>query len=80
VAPAAWEKRAMPNKVLCPKCHGQRTVSCGACHGSGKTSVAGITIGTCEECNGTGQRCCDVCGGSAEVERADSEVARTRSG
>ena len=25
----------MPDKVLCPKCHGQRTTACPACNGSG---------------------------------------------
>jgi DnaJ-class molecular chaperone len=58
----------MPNRVLCPKCHGQRTSSCSACRGKGKTSIAGITIGNCKECNGTGRRGCNVCGGTGEVE------------
>jgi hypothetical protein len=25
----------MPERVLCPKCHGQRTIFCPACHGNG---------------------------------------------
>jgi hypothetical protein len=35
----------MPQRTLCPKCHGQRTTSCVACRGTGKNSIAGITIG-----------------------------------
>ena len=58
----------MPNRVLCPKCHGQRTVGCFACHGRGKGSTLGITVGTCKECDGSGQFRCDVCSGSGEVE------------
>jgi len=58
----------MPNRFLCPKCRGQRTTSCTLCGGSGKRSIAGITIGNCKECNGTGQRRCDVCGGTGEIE------------
>ncbi len=61
----------MPNRVLCPKCHGQRTRACLACHGTGKRPIAGINIG-CNECNGSGQRRCDVCMGSGEVEPAPS--------
>ena len=61
-------KQPMPNKVLCPKCHGQRTSACLGCHGTGKWTLAGITIGKCKECDGGGQRRCDVCGGSGEVE------------
>jgi hypothetical protein len=34
----------MPTK-LCPKCHGQRTILCLACHGSGKK----IPVGNCKE-------------------------------
>jgi DnaJ-class molecular chaperone len=44
----------MPNKTLCPKCHGQRTVSCLECHGSGKKSIMAIPFGDCKECGGTG--------------------------
>jgi RecJ-like exonuclease len=53
----------MPRK-LCPKCHGQRTILCLACHGSGKK----IPVGNCKECGGTGRRICDVCSGTGEVE------------
>jgi len=58
----------MPNRFLCPKCHGQRTISCTFCGGSGRRSIAGVTIGNCKECNGAGQRRCDVCGGTGEIE------------
>ena len=58
----------MPNRVLCPKCHGQRTSACLVCRGTGKRSIAGINISNCKECNGSGQRRCDVCGGIGEVE------------
>lgn len=58
----------MPNRILCPKCRGQRTTSCNLCGGSGKRSITGITIGNCQECNGTGHRRCDVCGGTGEIE------------
>jgi transcription elongation factor Elf1 len=61
-------KQIMPDKVLCPKCHGQRTSACLACNGTGKRMIAGITIGNCKKCDGVGQRRCDVCGGSGEVE------------
>ncbi len=63
----------MPNRVLCPKCHGQRTSACLACRGTGKRSIAGINIGKCKECSGSGQRLCDVCSGSGEVEPAANE-------
>jgi|SRR6516162_1604604 DnaJ-class molecular chaperone len=58
----------MPDKVLCPKCHGQRTSACLACHGTGKRSIADLNIGSCEECNGSGRQRCDVCGGNGEIE------------
>ena len=63
----AWEG-GMPKKTLCPKCHGQRTTSCLACHGTGKKSILRIKIGNCKECGGTGRHRCDVCGGMGEVE------------
>jgi hypothetical protein len=44
----------MPNGFLCPKCHGQRTISCAVCAGTGKRSIAGVPIGACKECNGSG--------------------------
>jgi len=66
----------MPDRVLCPKCHGQRTISCPACRGRGKKLIAGIPIGRCKECDGSGQRRCDVCGGAGEVTPI-SEPART---
>jgi hypothetical protein len=59
----------MPNRFLCPKCHGQRTTSCAACGGTGKRSIVGIPIGACKECDGGGHRRCDVCGGTGEIER-----------
>ena len=65
----------MPNRVLCPKCHGQRTSACLACRGTGQRSIAGINMGNCKECNGSGQRRCDVCGSSGEVEPAPSIAA-----
>jgi hypothetical protein len=54
----------MPNRLLCPKCHGQRTSACLACGGTGKRSIAH----NCKECNGSGQQRCYVCGGIGEVE------------
>jgi hypothetical protein len=65
----------MPNRVLCPKCHGQRTSVCLACRGTGKRSIAGINIGNCNECDGGGQRRCDVCSGNGEVESDPSTTA-----
>ena len=61
----------MPNRVLCPKCHGQRTTTCGACRGTGKKSTVGITVAKCKECDGIGQRRCNVCGGTGQVEPAN---------
>jgi transcription elongation factor Elf1 len=61
----------MPNRFLCPKCHGQRTTSCAVCGGTGKRSLAGIPIGVCKECKGSGNQRCDVCGGTGEIEAAD---------
>jgi DnaJ-class molecular chaperone len=66
----------MPNKTLCPKCHGQRTVSCLECHGSGKKSIMAIPFGDCKECGGTGRRRCDVCGGMGEVENEQPYLKR----
>jgi DnaJ-class molecular chaperone len=62
----------MPNRILCPKCHGQRTTACVVCRGTGKKSIVGNTIAECKECGGTGQRRCDVCGGTGQVEPANS--------
>jgi len=71
----------MPNRVLCPKCRGQRTMTCTVCGGSGKPYIAGITIGNCKECNGIGRRRCDVCGGAGEIEAVnDRDAARIRHG
>ena len=61
-------RRAMPTRTLCPQCHGQRTTYCRVCRGTGKKSIAGISVGNCNTCGGTGRRRCDVCGGSGEVE------------
>jgi hypothetical protein len=63
----------MPMYVLCPKCHGQRTVVCPTCSGLGGRSYSGIIIGICSQCHGSGRSRCDVCGGAAEVE---PEIAR----
>jgi len=60
--------RAMPTRRLCPKCHGQRTISCPACSGLGGRCFAGVVVGICGQCHGSGQCRCDVCGGAAEVE------------
>ena len=60
-------RRTMPRK-LCAKCHGQRTISCPACHGTGKKTIANTSVSDCEECGRTGRRPCDVCGGTGEVE------------
>src|ERR1700730_5821850 len=54
----------MPTK-LCPKCHGQRTILCLACHGTGKK----IPVGNCKECGGTGRRICDVCSCTGKADR-----------
>ena len=37
----------MPDNVLCPKCHGQRTTACPACNGSGQLR--------CDVCGGSGE-------------------------
>ena len=37
----------MPDKVLFPKCHGQRTTACPACNGSGQLR--------CDVCGGSGE-------------------------
>jgi hypothetical protein len=58
----------MPTRSLCLKCHGQRTIACPICSGSGGRSFAGVVIGICEKCHGSGRCRCDVCGGAAEVE------------
>jgi hypothetical protein len=58
----------MPTKILCPKCHGQRTIACPVCGGAGGKCFAGVVIGICGQCHGSGQCRCDVCGGEAEVE------------
>jgi len=34
----------MPMYVLCPKCHGQRTIACPACSGRGGRSFSGVII------------------------------------
>ena len=60
--------RAMPTKTLCPKSHGQRTITCPVCNGSGGTCFAEVVVGICGQCHGGGQCRCDVCGGAPEVE------------
>jgi hypothetical protein len=42
----------MPTKTLCPKCHGQRTITCPVCSGSGGTCFAGVVVGICGQCHG----------------------------
>ena len=37
----------MPDKVLCPECHGQRTTACPTCNGSGRRH--------CDVCGGSGE-------------------------
>ena len=37
----------MPDIVLCPKCHGQRTSACLACNGTGQRR--------CDVCGGSGE-------------------------
>jgi hypothetical protein len=61
-------------------CRGQRSIFCNRCGGSGKWSIAGITIGKCKECDGTGGRRCDVCGGTGEIEADPSEPAGSLAG
>ena len=39
--------RAMPTKTLCPKSHGQRTITCPVCNGSGGTCFAEVVVGIC---------------------------------
>jgi hypothetical protein len=58
----------MPRK-LCPKCHGQRTTGCSACHGTGRRMIANSPGDNCKQCGGTGRRLCDRCSGTGEVER-----------
>src|SRR5689334_10295821 len=70
----------MPNRVLCPTCHGQRTSVCVACLGTGKRSIGGLNVGSCKECNGSGQRRCDVCGGIGEVEPRSRITPATQHG
>ena len=40
-------KQTMPDMVLCPKCHGQRTSVCLACNGTGQRR--------CDVCGGSGE-------------------------
>src|SRR4029453_14619531 len=40
-------KQIMPDMVLCPKCHGQRTSVCLACNGTGQRR--------CDVCGGSGE-------------------------
>ena len=40
-------KQIMPDIVLCPKCHGQRTSACLACNGTGQRR--------CDVCGGSGE-------------------------
>src|SRR5215831_2018783 len=47
------EGRAMTTRTLCPKCHGQRTVACTVCSGSGGRCVARVVIGICAQCHGS---------------------------
>src|SRR5215471_16692081 len=73
ISASCLDNRAMPNRFLCPRCRGQRSISCNRCGGSGKWLIAGITIGKCKECDGTGRHRCDVCGGIGEIEADSSE-------
>jgi hypothetical protein len=33
----------MPDRVLCPKCHGQRSIFCPGCHGNDVTRIIDLT-------------------------------------
>jgi serine/threonine protein kinase len=48
----------------CPTCHGDKTVDCKACNGTGD---AGRTVKTCPRCNGRGGGRCAACRGSGIV-------------
>jgi hypothetical protein len=37
----------MPTRGSCPRCHGQRTIWCLACHGTGKKPVVNTRCGEC---------------------------------
>jgi hypothetical protein len=43
-----------------------------------KKSIAGIKTGNCKECDGIGRRRCDICGGTGEIDPANSQVAQSR--
>jgi hypothetical protein len=47
----------------CSHCHGEKTVSCLKCHGSGQR-FAGFYIDDCKECAGTGKLLCAACCGT----------------
>ncbi len=64
----------MPNRVRYPKCRGQRTTCCTVFSGSGKRSIATITLGNCKVCEGTRQQRCGLSGGVGQVEPADLDL------
>ena len=66
--PILLERWRAISKKMCPRCHGQRTIPCLPCHGTGKIFIGDNPIRDCEKCGGTGRRLCEVCSGTGEVE------------
>lgn len=52
-------KYAGNGKIVCPECHGRKTVKCEKCNGHGEFS-------TCNNCHATGKVDCPSCGGSGK--------------
>jgi|GEM_PF-3166094 hypothetical protein len=48
--------------VVCPVCHGEKTLECRVCRGRGK-----LDEHRCPECNGEGEIECPVCKGAGEL-------------
>jgi hypothetical protein len=49
--------------ATCPVCHGNKTVDCKDCEGTGKIG----TGGGCTHCSGTGKKACDHCKGTGQT-------------
>lgn len=50
----------------CPKCNGQRSITCSICNGSGEDRRFGRPQ-QCHPCHGSGQEECPSCDGKGQI-------------
>ncbi len=58
----------------CARCHGEGSIPCKLCGGSGDRfpfDPADLSGKECNECDGSGELACPVCHGSGEIDGED---------